>query len=388
MEALDVAVVGAGPFGLSIAATAAPRRRVRVFGEPMRTWRTMMPPGMRLRSDWEHTNLSGPGGAGSLDEWVRETGGPRQEPIPLEAFLRYADWFRGRFVPELDPTDVVRLERGDRGFRLTTDGGEVEARRVVLAVGVTPFLAVPEAFSGLEDERVAFATQVTNGVCPAGSRVAVVGAGQSAVETAARALDAGAASVELLARSTLHWFAAREPYTPRGELQRRLYRLAYPVVGFGPPGLNRVVLHPDLFARMPAAVRTGLNRRLLRAGASTELRNRLEGEVRLSEHRTIRRVEPAREALELVLDNGERRAVDRVILATGYRFDLDRLTFIAPEVRAGIRVSRGWPVLDARFRSTDRDVFFVGYAAEDRFGPLSRYVEGTRFAAGRCASAL
>src|SRR4051812_21030980 len=76
VESVDVAVVGAGPFGLSGAAPLAGRARVRTFGEPMRTWRRLMPPDMLLRSDWEHTNLSAPGDAGTLDRFVQETGEP------------------------------------------------------------------------------------------------------------------------------------------------------------------------------------------------------------------------------------------------------------------------------------------------------------------------
>ena len=110
-DRLDVAVIGAGPFGLSVAAHLA-HRRVRAFGRPMETWRTRMPPDMRLRSDWDETNLSAPGDRGSIDAWSRAVGEPREEPIPLPKFLRYADWFRETLVPENDPSDVAHLERG------------------------------------------------------------------------------------------------------------------------------------------------------------------------------------------------------------------------------------------------------------------------------------
>ena len=71
VDRIDTAVVGAGPFGLSVAAHASRRGSVRTFGEPMRTWRHLMPADMVLRSDWEHTNLSAPGRAGTLDAWVQ-----------------------------------------------------------------------------------------------------------------------------------------------------------------------------------------------------------------------------------------------------------------------------------------------------------------------------
>ena len=46
----------------------------------------------------------------------------------------------------------------------------------------------------------------------------------------------------------VRWFADHEPHYPRGRVQARLYRLAYPVVGYGPPPLNRLVMMPDVFA--------------------------------------------------------------------------------------------------------------------------------------------
>ena len=142
MSPVDVAVVGAGPFGLSVAAHL-PDRDVRVFGRPMETWTTKMPPRMVLRSAWDETSLSAPGGRGSLAEWADEWGVERTGPIPLQTFLSYAGWFRERFVADVDPSDVVGVERSRRGFAVTTTGGAgVFARRLVVAVGVTPGGAV------------------------------------------------------------------------------------------------------------------------------------------------------------------------------------------------------------------------------------------------------
>ena len=93
----------------------------------------------------------------------------------------------------------------------------------------------------------------------AGGRVVVVGGGQGGLEAAALARRAGA-QVELVVRSRLRWFTDREPYTPRGPLRRRLYRAAYPVVGYGPPPLNRLAIHPDRSPRCPPA-RAGAWRR-------------------------------------------------------------------------------------------------------------------------------
>ena len=386
-EQLDVAIVGAGPYGLSVAAHLT-RGRVRTFGEPMQTWRTRMPPDMLLRSDWEETSLSAPGDSGTIDVWAREAGEPRQNPIPLQTFLRYADWFRGRFVSENDPSDVAELDRAGGTYRLaTTAGDELDARKLVLAVGVTAFSHAPPPFRDALGDGVSFAIDPQDHGARHGRRVIVVGGGQGGLEAAALAARSGA-EVELILRSRLHWFAEREPYTHRGPVRQRLYRLAYPVVGYGPPPLNRLALHPELFAYVPKQLRRRLARRILRAGGSPWLRAQVDGKVDITEERTVETLERREGGLRLGLSDGSAREADAVILSTGFRFSLDRLAFLSPAVRAGIAVRDGWPVLDRSFRSSDPDLFFVGYAAEDRFGPISRFVPGTRFTAHRVREAL
>jgi lysine/ornithine N-monooxygenase len=386
-DRLDVAVVGAGPFGLSVAAHLA-HRRVRAFGRPMETWRTRMPPDMRLRSDWDETNLSAPGDRGSIDAWAQAVGEPREEPIPLQKFLRYADWFRETLVPENDPSDVAQLERGGGVFRVTTAAGaEADARDVVVAVGVTPFPHAPPPFDAFIGDGVSFAIDRQDYEAYRGRRVTVVGGGQGGLEAAALARRAGA-EVEIIIRSQLRWFTDREPYKPRGRLQQRLYRLAYPVVGYGPPPLNRLALHPDAFAALPEPARRAVARRILRAGGSPWVRDQIEGKVTVTEGTSVQRLERIDDGLRLSLSDGTGRVAAAVVVSAGFRFGLDRLAFLSPAVRDAVAVREGWPVLDRHFRSSDPHLLFVGFAAERRFGPIARFVNGSRFSAYRVAEGL
>jgi lysine/ornithine N-monooxygenase len=386
-ESLDVAVIGAGPFGMSVAAHL-PHRKVRVFGEPMQTWRTRMPPDMLLRSDWEETSLSAPGDRGAIDLWARATGEGREEPIPLQKFLRYADWFRHTFVRESDPADVAQLDRANGRFRITTTAGdEVDARRVVVAVGVTPFPYAPPPFQAAMGDGVAFAIERQDYGAYAGGRVVVVGGGQGGLEAAALALRAGA-EVELIVRSRLRWFTDREPYRPRGPIRRRLYRLAYPVVGYGPPPLNRLALHPDAFAALPRPLRQRVAARILRAGGSPWVRSVVQDRITVTEGVAVLDLRRRDGDFELGLSDGSTRRADAVVVSAGFRFALDRLEFLSPQVGSAIAVEDDWPVLDRCFRSTDPDVLFVGFAAERRFGPIARFVSGSRFTAHRARQAL
>ena len=159
----------------------------------MQTWRESMPEGMLLRSAWEETSLSAPGRRGSLSEWAGANAQPRVEPIPLELFLRYSEWFTQQFVGDHDDAEVAKIEDSEGGtFRLTTSRGDTyEADRVVLAVGVMPFQHVPDELRDLVGSGVELATRTASVCVPAAICGQPRSGGQSALETAGLAAQAG-----------------------------------------------------------------------------------------------------------------------------------------------------------------------------------------------------
>jgi pyruvate/2-oxoglutarate dehydrogenase complex dihydrolipoamide dehydrogenase (E3) component len=140
---------------------------------------------------------------------------------------------------------------------------------------------------------------------------------------------------------------------------------------------------------LPASVRTRLTKRLLRPGGSPWLRELVDGRVKMREGVRIREVDRSNGRLKLLLDDGNQTHADRVLVAAGYRFSLDSLSFLSPGLRSRIATKDGWPTLDRYFRSVSEPrVFFIGYAAEGRFGPISRYVLGAEFTANRVRECL
>jgi NADPH-dependent 2,4-dienoyl-CoA reductase/sulfur reductase-like enzyme len=276
-------------------------------------------------------------------------------------------------------------------FRVTTAAGdELDARRVVAAVGVTPFPRRLPQLAELEAAgRVSLAIEHQEFGRFAGRRVLVVGGGQNGLESAALAHAAGAAAVEVAVRSEVRWFRQREHWEDRGWAHERLFRLAYPIVGFGPPPINRLVLHPDLFSTLPVSVRERLNTRLLRPGGSPWVRDQVEGQIPVTVGVTVTGASERGGEVHVQLSDGTERVVDHLIVCVGYRFDLDALQWIAPETRDLIETDDAWPALDRAFRSRSLpELSFIGYAAEHRFGPLSRFVAGTTFTSQRAASVL
>src|SRR4051794_28891449 len=157
MKFCDVAIVGAGPHGLSLAAHLAARGiDFRIFGRPLNTWAEHMPKNMVLKSDGFASNLSAPASNSTLQVHCSHNALPYADeglPIPLDTFLSYATDFRQRFVPTLEETNVVSLRSDGDRFSLTLESGEqVEAANVVLAIGITSFAYTPSVLDRLRDE--------------------------------------------------------------------------------------------------------------------------------------------------------------------------------------------------------------------------------------------
>ena len=97
-------VIGAGPYGLSSAAQIKSKGiQTNVFGKPMEFWQNM-PSKMYLKSSWSALNISDYAGKYSLNRFAESSGIAKQEPVPLQIFLKYGHWFQEHVVPDVDQT--------------------------------------------------------------------------------------------------------------------------------------------------------------------------------------------------------------------------------------------------------------------------------------------
>ena len=371
-----VIVVGAGPYGLAAAAhLRAAGVEVHVVGDPMVFWRENMPEGMFLRSAWEASHIADPHDRLTLDRYAADRGRPIPVPIPLEDFIEYGRWFQQQVVPEPDLRRVQRISRTDGHFRLhLDDGDELTGRRVVVATGLARFPWRPPEFEGFGPEHVSHSSEHRDLSVFAGRRVIVVGGGQSALESAALLAERGA-DVDVLIRAPLiHWL-------PEGRLAERLgraRRILYPPTDVGPPGLNWIAALPDVFRAFPYALQGPMARRCIRPAGAFWLRARLAG-VPLETAHPIASVSRDGDGMVVRLADGGERRTDHIMLATGYRIDVDRYDLLAPGVRAAVRRRRGHPLLRPGFESSVPGLHFIGAAAAESFGPIMRFVTGTGY---------
>jgi thioredoxin reductase len=382
----DVAVVGAGPYGLAAAAhlLAAEGLSVRVFGEPMSFWERQMPVGMLLRSPREASHISDPAGAYTLDRYEASIGEEPSRPVPLERFVEYGRWFQREVVPDLDTRRVVRVHGAPGALRLELEDEEqLIAKRVVVAGGIAPFAWRPPEFSGLAPGLVSHASEHDDLSRFKGSSVIVIGGGQSALESAALLAEAGA-EVRVLVRSPqVHWLIR----SSRLHRMQSVRRMLYAPADIGPAGLSWVVASPRWFKRLPIKAQVPLARRSIRPAGSGWLVPRL-AEVPIELNSAIESVNEKDGGVEVVLQDGTRRHADHILLGTGYRVDVSQMEILAPEVRNALDLVNGYPVLDRSFQSSVSGLHFVGAPAAWSFGPLMRFVAGTGFAARAVARGI
>lgn len=387
----DVAIIGAGPYGLSLASHLLARDMdVRIFGHPMQTWREAMPRGMKLKSEGFASNLSAPNGELTLEEFCSANGIPYEHiglPIDLSTFIAYGETFQQRFVPNLERRTVLAATTAPHGFDLTLDNGEkAAARRVVVAAGIRSFDFIPHELRKLPRELLTHSVAYGDANHLAGQDVVVIGAGASALNCAAFLIESQASARVLTRRQAIRF------QTPLGD--RSLYdKIMAPMTPLG-PGWKSVlcVRAPMVFHAMPEAFRVDVVRRYLGPAPAWFVKPQVEGHVSYITNARIvdASVQAGRARLLIKQNEQDLRDVlaDHVIASTGYRVDLDRLTFLSESIRQGLRRVAGAPVLSRHFESSIPGLYFVGTASANCFGPMMRFAHGANFTSHRLSRHL
>lgn len=373
-----VVVIGAGPYGLAISAHLKARNLdTLTFGKPMEFWRKM-PPSLCLKSSYSSITISDPQRRFTQQRYADMTNTNVSEPVPLPFLLDYAKWFQQNNVPEIDEAYVSNVTRDGSDFRVTLDDGrEVTASQVVVASGVASFTNIPSYARGLPESMVTHTQDHTDFSPYRGQRTVVVGSGESAMESAALLREAGA-EVEVISRGPVIWIN-------RSLANRLTRRIFYPPSDVGPAGMSWLVHYPSVFRMLPDDARAKIDRRCVRPSVAPWLRQRVEYKLRITENTTVASATPTARGLILTLSDGSMREIDHLFLGTGYAPDVERLTFLAPDLRARVIRNNGYTVLNEWFESSVPGLYFAGAIAGYNFGPICRFIAGTGSAARQIA---
>jgi hypothetical protein len=389
---LNVAIIGAGPYGLSIAAHFRSRGiPFRIFGRPMDSWLNHMPKGMMLKSDGFASNIYDPENAFTLGQFCAERGIKYADaglPVGLDTFVSYGQAFRERMLPELEEKLVVRVDRSSDGYVLELEDGEkVSTREVVLAVGITHFEYVPADLAHLGTNFVSHSFHHAAPETFRGKNVVVVGGGASAIDLAAL-LHEAKVDVQLIARQPELKFHS----VPTGKPRSLWQQIRHPKSGLGPGLRSRFYSDaPGVFHYLPEGLRLEIVEKSLGPSAGWFVRDKMTNVPCLLGYTTERaEVRSGKVYLHLRARDGSEKQIqaDHVIAATGYKIDLRRLAFLSDGIRSSIKTVKGSPILSSKFEASVPGIYFVGIAAANSFGPVMRFAYGAGFAARRLTEAM
>jgi thioredoxin reductase len=384
---IDVAIIGAGPYGLSLATyLRAANVEFRIFGKPMEPWKLGMPPGMLLKSHPWSSSLYDPASSFTLRQFCAERGIPYHDslmPLPLETFVAYGEAFQARFAPDVEPKLLSGLELTRKGFRATfNDGDVVTARRIVLAIGVHPFKYVPSILSHLPAEVLSHSGDHGPLDKFEDKHVTLLGSGASATDLAALLHEEGV-SVSLIARATELNFA--DPPRMQRSLLRRLIHslkpLIHPGSGIGSGWLLKACADaPWLIHTLPERWRLHLAATALGPLGHSSVRSRVIGKLPLFLGRSLESAKVICDKVHLgvTMSDGTREVLktDHVIAATGYKVNLNQLGFLDRGLLSRIRMVENTPILSTDYESSVPGLHFVGPASVNSFGPVTRFVFG------------
>jgi hypothetical protein len=347
----------------------------------MQFWGTGMPEGMLLRSPREASTIGDPQDALTLEAYEAVAGIKPVKRVAWSTFVNYGKWFHKQMGSALDQRSVADVQRNGSGFKLTlSDGAVVTSRRLVVAAGIGPFRKNPEVFANLSSRHASHCYEGRK-LGEMGKRVAVIGAGPSALESAVLLHEMGA-ETEVIARiPTLRWIGMHKRLHQMGPVSKVLYSKH----DVGPIGISRLVAYPNLMYHVPMGTKDRIRKRAVRSAGAPWLIPRLDG-VRITTGHSISSAEETGNEVRLVLDDGSERRVDHVLMGTGYRVDIAQYGFLSRDLVREVRLLDGYPDLSAGFCTSVPGLHFIGATAARNFGPLLYFVTGTEWASKELAS--
>jgi hypothetical protein len=393
MSFVDTAIVGAGPYGLSLAAHLRELgTSFQVLGTPMESWRSFMPSGMILKSEGFASNLWDPERQFTFERYLAWRDLPYRavgQPVELSLFLQYAAWFCAHAVGEVRDVRVRRISDCTTHFELElSDASTLRARRVVLASGHMAFRHIPAELADIPEPLCLHSSGFFEIERFRGREVVVLGAGQSAIETAALLHEVGS-KVTLVARTgALKWNGGplKDP--------NLIDHIREPEAGLGRGWRSLAISElPFLFRTLFEANK---RHRYVKASWGPSgawwLRERFEGRVasRLARELRAARVAGERVEIDLVGPSGsETIAAHHVISATGFKVDIARLTYLDEALRGRIACEApGIPALSSHFETSVRGLYVIGIASAPVFGPVMRFMFGAKHSSPHLASWL
>ncbi|MBS0244278.1 MAG: NAD(P)-binding domain-containing protein, partial [Proteobacteria bacterium] len=266
------------------------------------------------------------------------------------------------------------------GFNLRTESGQsIEARRVVVATGISDQAYVPTVLQSLPPELMSHTFGLADFSCYRGKHVAIIGAGSSAIEAGALVLEAGGEPHVLVREPEVIFF------TRTARTRPLLQRLLQPATALGTGHRPFIVEQlPWLPYYLPDQRRERMLNGFFQPSSPWWIKDRVVGKVPISTFTSIVGAQANANSVRLTLNSGGKHSeaeFDRVIAGTGYTRNVDRVAFLDARLKGRIHRIADAPRLSANFEASVPGLYFIGPMSEQSFGPLMRFVAGARYTA-------
>jgi thioredoxin reductase len=390
MAMSDVIVIGAGPFGLSISAHLRNRGvEHTIVGKPMDTWRNHMPLGLFLKSEPYGSGISAATRGYDIGDYATLHGlsdySARVGPLALDRFLDYADWFTQELVPDIQDLTVTSVMPSGDGFKVEfAEESPVFARQVIVATGLLPYVRVPAELSGLPADLMTHSTVHRELDQFHGKRVALIGGGQSSLQTAALLHEMGVDVRVVVRKEQIVWERAIKPEIGL------LDRIMRPPVRLCEGWSCAAHDYPEIFRRLPESVRISHATTSFGPAGAWWLRDRVEGVIEVLTGHPVKRAEPHGSGVRLHLGGPTPSTmdVDHVMAGTGFRIDVSTLPFLSADIKSSLVMRAGCPVVSRAGESTVDGLYFAGAHTMVSYGAGVRFISGTHHTSGHMARSV
>lgn len=367
MKTNDLLIIGAGPFGISLAILAKHYGlNYTLFGKPAEFFRSLVPSEMTMRSFVE--NHVDPLGEFTIERFGSEIGLEKDQIYPINTifYSNYIDWLVGKYDIKIESAYVSELskftnEENNSYFEAIDESGEKHlTKSAVIAIGQKYFYSIPKELSDSIPSKYLFhSSQVTDFTKFRNKSVLIVGGRQSAFEWAAFLSEAGAREVHLTYRHDTPTFKDSD-FNEWKEIFQAIDSL--------PESKNTFLELNEVSQNKIKSEFFSLGRLHIEGW----LENRISSD-RIFMHPNTNIVKSElidSNQIQIELSDKTKVLSDFVIAATGFKPEIGRVPFLTKgNIIESLITTDGSPILSNNFESNINGLYFTSSLASHSLGP-------------------
>ncbi|MDW7691569.1 NAD(P)-binding domain-containing protein [Flammeovirgaceae bacterium SG7u.111] len=363
----DLIIIGAGPYGLSLATIAkAKGLKYLVLGKPLEFWDNNMPKEMILRSGkgWHIDPLE----VHTFQKFLLERSYDDLNYFSKKIFIEYGRWFLAKKQLNIAEEYVLNINREDSIYQLdTSDNNTYISSAVVVAIGAKYFYYIPkDIVSNIPANFYSHTCHTIDFHGYANKRILVVGGRQSAFEWATLLTENGCEKVTLSYPSSTPSFS-KSNWGIADELVKKYEE------------------NPNWYYNLSQEKKSKIDQSFWKEGRlkiEPWLEERLKKDKYVAyPNSRVTSCTQKGDFLEIQIDADITVKVDHILFATGYKVDIARIPFMKnSNIVEGIDTINGSPVLDENYQSNQKGLYFTGISSTKSMGLFFGFLIGVNVA--------